>query len=91
MIFELWVQGLMALLSVALLLALVRLVRGPSLLDRVVAFDLAAVTVVALIACDSVLIQNSGILDIATVLALVGFLATAAFAGTILRIWGGPK
>ncbi len=74
---EVLVSGL---LSVALLLALVRLILGPSLPDRVVALDLIATLAVGFTALYAVLSQQALFLDLALVLALIAFLGTIAFA-----------
>jgi multicomponent Na+:H+ antiporter subunit F len=68
------------LLLLALLLAFVRLVRGPSLPDRVVALDLMASIVVGLIATFTVAGDQPVFLDPAIVLALIAFVGTVAFA-----------
>ena len=69
-----------ALLMAAMLLAFVRLARGPSLPDRVVALDLVTVLAVAFSALFAVSSGESAFLDVAIALALVAFLATVAFA-----------
>jgi multicomponent Na+:H+ antiporter subunit F len=68
------------LLIIALFLAMFRLVRGPSLPDRVVALDLIAITAVGLIGVYSVNTGQPIYLDEAMVLALIAFLGTTAFA-----------
>jgi len=68
------------LLVVSLFLALVRLVRGPSLPDRVVALDLIAITAVGLIGVYAVSTDQPIYVDEAMVLALIAFLGTSAFA-----------
>lgn len=68
------------LLVAAVLLAFIRLVRGPSLPDRVVALDLLAVVAVAFSALASIASGVTAYLDVAIALALVAFLATIAFA-----------
>ncbi len=67
-------------LSVALLLALFRIIMGPSLPDRVVALDLVAFLVIGLIATYSIAVEQPVFLDAAIVLALIAFLGTIAFA-----------
>jgi multicomponent Na+:H+ antiporter subunit F len=67
-------------LVVALFLAFVRLVRGPSLPDRVVALELCGTVVVGIIAVQSILTDQHVLLDVAIGLALVSFLGTVAFA-----------
>jgi len=67
-------------LSLAMLLALVRLVRGPSLADRVVALDLMASLAIGFMAIYAVGTEQPVFLDAAVVLALIAFLGTVAFA-----------
>ena len=70
----------LGLVGLAMFLAFVRLVRGPTLPDRVVALDLMGVLAVGMIAAYAVATDQPVLLDPATVLALVGFLGTVAFA-----------
>lgn len=68
------------LLSSALFLAFYRLVRGPSLPDRVIALDTIGTISVGFIAVYSIMTNRPVFLDIAIVLALIAFLGTVAFA-----------
>ena len=68
------------MIFVAVGLALFRLVRGPSLPDRVVALDMMSVAIVAFCGLAAVKTGVSAFLDVALVMALVGFLATVALA-----------
>ncbi|MDU8944832.1 monovalent cation/H+ antiporter complex subunit F [Ovoidimarina sediminis] len=61
-------------------LALWRLAKGPSLPDRVVALDMMTVAIVAFCGLAAVRSGDAAFLDVALVLALVGFLATVALA-----------
>lgn len=76
------------LMSVAMLLAFIRLVRGPGLPDRVVALDLMATLVIGIVAAYSVATGVSAYLDVAIILALIAFLGTVAFACYIQRGMG---
>lgn len=67
-------------LIVAAILAFVRLARGPSLPDRVVGLDLMTVLIVLFCAAFSIAANDRTFLDVALVLALIGFLATVALA-----------
>ena len=73
------------LFSAAFFMAFVRLVRGPSLPHRVVAFDLMATIGMGFIAAYAVLFDQRVFLDVATVVALLAVLATAAFAYYLRR------
>ena len=68
------------LLSIAVLMAFVRLVSGPSLPDRVVALDLISTLSIAIIATYAIGQDQPVLLDVAIVLALLAFLGTVAFA-----------
>jgi multicomponent Na+:H+ antiporter subunit F len=74
-----------AILLIALFLAFARLVRGPSLPDRVVALDLIAVTTAAFIAVYAIDSGQPVFLDAAIVLGLITFLGTVAFAQYVER------
>ena len=67
-------------LGVALALALVRLVIGPSLPDRVVALDMVAMITIAFIAVHILVKDEPAFLNAAAVLALAVFLGTLAYA-----------
>lgn len=77
-----------ALLSAGLGLTLFRLLKGPTLPDRVVALDLSAVLVVGFIALHSVRSDADVFLSAAVVLALLSFLGTVAFARFIEKDGG---
>lgn len=70
----------MVTLSTGLAISFTRLVIGPTLADRVVALDMLATLLVGLIALDSILDTQPEFMRVATVLALVNFLGTVAFA-----------
>lgn len=76
-------------LGVALLIALVRLVKGPTLPDRIVAMDLLGVLVVGVIVVLGGWNDVRATLDGAIVIALVGFLGTVAYASYVER--GDPQ
>ena len=75
----------LVMLSVAMLLTFIRLVRGPSLADRVVALDLMTVQAVGIIAVYDIATHEPVYLRVAIVLALIAFLSTIAFAYYIQR------
>lgn len=78
-------QGGLVVLSVALCFCFVRLVIGPSLPDRLVALDMIATLIVGLFALSTVVEFHPEAMRVATVLALVNFLGTVAFAVYIDR------
>lgn len=70
----------LALVGVAVLLAFVRLVRGPDLANRVVAVDLLSALGVGIAGVAAVASDDAVYLDVALVLALIAFLGTVGFA-----------
>ena len=60
--------------------AFARLVKGPSLADRVVSADAISILAVALAGVFAVASNRHEFIDVAIALALVAFLATVAFA-----------
>ncbi len=70
----------MLMLVTSLLMAFYRLVRGPSLPDRVVALDLIAIIVVGFISVYTIMTHDPVLLDAGIVLAMIAFLGTVAFA-----------
>ena len=76
---------ILALLSLAFLAAFIRLIRGPSLGDRVVAFDVMTSIGMGFICVYAVSTNQRVYLDVITVVALVAFLATLAFAYYLKR------
>jgi len=70
----------LGMLVLALLLVSWRLWRGPDLPDRIVALDLIAVLVIGIIAAHAVLTGYALYLNAASVIALIVFLGTVAFA-----------
>ncbi|WP_447893800.1 monovalent cation/H+ antiporter complex subunit F [Vreelandella sp. GE22] len=77
------------IMGLALVLTFVRVVRGPSLPDRVVALELFSTTVVGLVGVYAVQSEVASFLDAAIVIALMGFLAAIGFARFLER--GGPR
>lgn len=67
-------------LSLSMLLALLRVILGPTLPDRVVALDLMASLAMGFITMYAVMSNQTIYLDVAIVLALIAFLGTVAFA-----------
>lgn len=73
------------ILAVALLLCLVRLVRGPSVPDRILALDTLYVDTIALLVVVGIRFAEPAFFDGALVIALLGFVGTVALAKYQLR------
>jgi len=78
-------SGVLLLLGLGMLLLGVRLVRGPSLADRVVTLDLLGVFAAGGICIYAMETGRTGIMAVAILIALMAFLSTVAFAHYIQR------
>ena len=74
------------LLLVGMLLAFIRLIKGPDAADRIVALDLISVLIVALLAVLAIYAEETSFLDVSIAYALVAFLGTVALARFRMRI-----
>jgi multicomponent Na+:H+ antiporter subunit F len=81
-------EVMLAVIAVSAVLTFVRLVRGPTLADRVVALDLLTIVGVAAMSVAAIRYQVEALMDVALVLALIGFIGTAALASYIERKGG---
>ncbi|SCF39987.1 monovalent cation/H+ antiporter complex subunit F [Micromonospora mirobrigensis] len=69
---------LTVLLSVTALLALARIYRGPSLLDRVIAADLLLATMLGSVGAEAAVTGHATTLPVLVVLSLLGFVGSVA-------------
>ena len=72
--------GILPVLSLATIFVFIRFLKGPSIVDRVISFDLMVTIGIAAIVVYSILTGQATFLDIAMVVALIGFLSTVAFS-----------
>lgn len=85
MILDLSLGLALAALTLALLLCLWRLLRGPSPTDRVLALDTLYINAIALLVLLGIAFQGRQYVESALVLALFGFAGTTAAALALLR------
>ena len=74
-----------ASIAAALAICMVRLVRGPDPVDRVLAFDTLYINTIALMIVLDISQSASMFFEAALLIALTGFVATAAFARYLAR------
>lgn len=75
----------LAILSIAFLLTVIRILRGPSLPDRILGLDMLVSIGIGFIVVIAIKTEAYLYLDVAISLGLVGFLATVAFARFVMR------
>ena len=74
------VDAAFVMVMISIALAFYRIAVGPTLSDRVVALDMMTVTIVAFCGLYAIFSGVEAFLDVAIVVALIGFLATVALA-----------
>jgi multicomponent K+:H+ antiporter subunit F len=72
-------------IAASLAICMVRLIRGPHAPDRVLAFDTLYINTIALMIVLDIYRSTSVLFEAALVIALTGFVATAAFARYLVR------
>jgi multicomponent Na+:H+ antiporter subunit F len=75
----------LTMLAVAASLTFVRVVKGPTLPDRVIALDLIGVLLVCMLVVMAGITGQGPFLDVAMVVALISFVGTVAYARYIER------
>jgi multisubunit Na+/H+ antiporter MnhF subunit len=81
--FDRSIEFLIALLVASIIICFVRLMRGPDVANRAVAFDLIAIHAVGIIALFAVYTDSAALADAAIIISVLGFLGTVMLA----RYW----
>lgn len=83
MTIAIWITS--AAISLALLLNLYRLLRGPDAPDRIIALDTAYINAIALLVLYGIREGSTMYFEVALLIAMVGFVGTAMLAKYLLR------
>ncbi len=83
--FALILQGVMAVIVLALLLNLVALLRGPSPADRLLVLDTMYINSIALLLVYGIYAQTQLYFEAALLIAMLGFVSTVAVCKFMLR------
>lgn len=70
----------MPLLVWSLVMIMIRLIKGPTLLDRVISADLFSTTGMAVMIVFSILFDDAHFMNVVVVVSVIMFLSTVAFA-----------
>ena len=73
------------LFALTILVAVIRIILGPSLPDRVVALDVIGVNLIATIAVVSVILNTKAFLEAILILGILSFIGAIAFSKFIER------
>ncbi|WP_203333810.1 Na(+)/H(+) antiporter subunit F1 [Planococcus beigongshangi] len=75
----------LSLYIIAILLALYRIIRGPSMPDRVVALDMIGVNLISAVAVFSVALGTHAFLEVILIVGILAFISTIALARFVER------
>ncbi len=67
-------------LALSLAAAMYRVLRGPSIADRVAATDLLTTCIMGIVAVVGIVLQTRTLIDVVLAMAVLGFFGTVAFA-----------
>lgn len=70
----------LGIMAVSTLLYVIRVIKGPTIPDKVVALDGIGINLIAMTALVSILLNTSAFLDIILLLGILSFIGTIAFA-----------
>jgi multicomponent Na+:H+ antiporter subunit F len=73
------------LFSITIAIAVIRIVLGPSMPDRVIGLDVMGVNLIATIAVISVMMNTKAFLEVILILGILSFIGTIAFSKFIER------
>ncbi len=85
MILSLALDFAMAAVALAMALCAWRLLRGPSLPDRILALDTLSINAVALVVLLGIRWQTAMLFEAALIIAMLGFVSTVALARFVCR------
>jgi multisubunit Na+/H+ antiporter MnhF subunit len=75
----------LVLLGISILLGLIRLARGPTVVDRMLAFDVVALCIVGMMTLLAIRSGTSAFLELILIFAMLGFLSTVTFVFYLSR------
>ncbi|MDQ0270883.1 Na(+)/H(+) antiporter subunit F1 [Cytobacillus purgationiresistens] len=67
-------------IAVAMITLLYRVIKGPTLPDRIVALDAIGVNIVAMVALMSITLKTSAFLEVILLFGILAFIGTVAFS-----------
>ena len=82
---DLAIAGAMVVIGIGMLLALWRLVRGPTAPDRILALDTLYVSTIAQLVLLGMLDETETYFEIALVIAMLGFFGTVVLSKYVIR------
>lgn len=77
--------------SIAIFIGLIRMMQGPTVVDRILAFDLAAISLVAFTALLSIRWDTPHYLELILIISSLGFFGAVALVHYLMRTIPDPE
>ncbi|MDI2585931.1 MULTISPECIES: Na(+)/H(+) antiporter subunit F1 [unclassified Psychrobacillus] len=75
----------LALFAITIVIALIRIIKGPSIPDRAVALDMIGVNLISMIAVISIVLKTKAFLEAILILGILAFISTIAISKYVER------
>lgn len=75
----------LAILSFSILASLYRVIKGPSMPDRVIALDTIGINLIGIVAIVSIILRTQTYLDVILLIGLLAFIGTVSFSKFLER------
>jgi multicomponent Na+:H+ antiporter subunit F len=75
----------LALFAISILIALYRIIKGPTTPDRAVALDMIGVNLISIIAIVSIVLETKAFLEAILILGILAFISTIAISKYVER------
>lgn len=75
----------LALFAFSIAIALIRIIKGPSMPDRAVALDMIGVNLISMIAVISIVLKTKAFLEAILILGILAFISTIAISKHVER------
>jgi multicomponent Na+:H+ antiporter subunit F len=83
--FEIIIKIALLGVSISILGLIYRIIKGPSIHDRVIALDAIGINLIAIVALTSIVLDTSAYLEAILLLGILSFIGTVAFAKFLER------
>lgn len=68
------------IISISMVLLIYRVIKGPSVPDRVIALDAIGINLISFVAILSIILKTSAFLEVILLIGILAFIGTVAFA-----------
>ncbi len=84
---SLLLKGAVIVLALLIICCLIRVIRGPKIVDRIIAVNMIGTMTIIIIAILSVLMKESYLLDVSLIYAMISFLAVVVLSKVYLGVY----